>query len=141
MKKIEDYLHLYIGCQILDLYSERIGKLHGVNMGTVEPVQVLHKSLWGLQFTEVKPILRRLSSMTKEEGVKIFDASWPNNNRKDEDPAYKQSIVKRYIYDNVYDPFFVKELLSYGFDLFRLIDEGLAIDAATLETKVTDGKA
>lgn len=120
MKKIEDYLYLYFGCEISD--GNRAGILCGfmvVKYG--HRVNVLHSN--GLRMTYQlktwRPLLRPLSDMTEEEAIHL-----------NADEEYIIEIMDKYnpdrhwhlsANDMVY-------LLSKGFDLFGLIEAGLAID-------------
>jgi hypothetical protein len=132
MKKIEDYLHLYIGCEVAapnpyDDHGVEIAKgvLTGLHGEYGPEIQFIidgnaeeHPEY--VQFIKVKPILRRLSSMTEEE-----TAHW--NKLKRYNPVngkvemFQEHNEEQFLW-----------LLSKGFDLFGLIDAGLAIDAAIL---------
>lgn len=57
MKKIEDYLHLYLGCECLNSYNQ-------IHTLTVDNFKTL--SVWG------KPILRSVNDMTINEAIDIF---------------------------------------------------------------------
>lgn len=124
MRDIRQYLHLYIGCQVEAIVhyqttSRRVqGKLVGVDNGI--PILRL-KDINGIEWdndyktNEITLILRPLSSMTEEE----------RNELRALQPAGE-------------DMFWVKNLgipafymLSKGFDLFGLIDSGLAIELKT----------
>ena len=83
---------------------------------------------------EIKPVLRRLDSLTeseareltgkKNDALKIWNG-WQTGPRADYDQ------------EQIGEPSAWLKLLSWGFDLFGLIDSGLAIDAETIkeETK------
>lgn len=152
MKKIEDFLHLYWGCdcQYRGLYSEEI-KTWVINEKTIKR-------------SSTKPILRKLESMTEEEAkqvtsiceeqfvyynifkerIQITTTSTINGDK--EDSAiwlfYDGQIT---LYRNNGDlggsrmeqlknPFeLFRYLLKQGFDLFSLIDSGSAIDKSTLK--------
>lgn len=71
-KKIEDYLHLYIGCQVAEDYSGKgSGKLIGVDLFNRQAI-VKHNTIWPFDFLEVKPILRPLFDMTEDEAVQLL---------------------------------------------------------------------
>lgn len=150
MKDIKDYIHLYIGCQVMDLYNNKIGKLIVVSW---KEVLVMHHTQWGLTHGEVKPILRRLSSISDDE-VKdlfqyekiksmyreiIFERQMWNDvligitisylTGSDEDGWHPQSWTLEFSAMNAND---FAWLLSNGFDLFQLIDSNLAIDSSTI---------
>jgi hypothetical protein len=67
-----------------------------------------------------KPILRPLSDMTQKERKQI-GPTW----HKEYEPE---------ITDNEFNTEEIRLMLSKGFDLFGLIDAGLAIDKTTLQT-------
>lgn len=73
------------------------------------------ENLTGYDYKDVKPILRRLSSMTTEE------SHWWNARKQ------RKGFMAQVHADNTL------WLCSKSFDLFGLIDAGLAIDAKTLK--------
>ena len=126
---------LYLGqkCQS----PEGEGIILGVdNVGNVE----VEFGIMGPDFSqiyevgEILPILRRLDSLTeseareltgkKNDALKIWNG-WQTGPRADYDQ------------EQIGEPSAWLKLLSWGFDLFGLIDSGLAIDAETIkeETK------
>jgi hypothetical protein len=121
-KKIQDYLHLYMGC-------EGIAK-------TIAPFKTrLVVSNWsddlrdGIELCQVeeynfKPILRPLSDMTKDEESELRNI-WSDEYETGNNYT---SIIA--------DAAQIKWLLSKHFDLFGLIEAGLAIDATTLKESV-----
>lgn len=121
MKQLKDYIHHYIGCEVQN-FNEESGKLIGVEMpntAIVDPApsaidNIFRRRLWSLK--AVKPILRRLGSMTEDEDQRQF----------------REANRGHYIDMHWYPEGFAW-LLEKRFDLFGLIDAGLAIDAATLE--------
>jgi len=96
-KKIEDYLHLYLGCDV----RHNNGSI--VKMNSIALNNMLNNKY---EMQEYKPILRPLSDMTEEEKIEV---------RK---------------FDKVELPHFelTRYLLSKHFDLFGLIEAGLAIE-------------
>lgn len=150
-KKIQDYLHLYVGC-LLQINQE----------GTLQL-----KSLTGLEYRkdntftcwcngtgynsgsfDCKPMLRQLIDM-KGEDIK----AWSDNvfitvtpycvelDSKDDSGEFTEiypdgSILSRSKDDGEIRPIngglLFRILLSKGFDLFGLIESGLAIDKTTL---------
>jgi hypothetical protein len=125
-KDIKDYLHLYLG-----VYCQRMGqedvsnvyKLTGVSFDDTQ------RQWWAYfeneedcyaAIEDVFPILRPLSDMTEEE--LLIGGPIPQTNTFD--------VVGKWSPDQfVY-------LLSKGFDLFGLIEAGLAIDKTKLLVKV-----
>lgn len=149
VKEIKDYLHLYLGCEVMDLYSNRINVLTGVDNDHELPVKTLwqNKGRWALPYSEIKPILRRLSSMTEEElkiicgwplqahrevtgfrtTAKFAEISyrWPDSNMEH---GWAYSSTALYFSKEEWTPEQFLYLLSNGFDLFGLIDSGLAME-------------
>lgn len=115
-KDIKDYLHLYLGCEIIT---------HSVD-GKQVAKQILNTSwLDEIQrgYNPVKPILRPLSNMTEEEG-KEAESAW------NEFMGFGETISRGM---NCAHANRIKYLLSKGFDLFGLIEAGLALDKTTLK--------
>ncbi len=116
MKKIKfnEVAHHYIGCDVI--YTDNpntkgsLIKLTGIINAEInnEMFKFAHITPMGesLQFTEIKPILRRLSSLTEEE-KKQCGSSFTNSN--------KVFTTDEFLY-----------LTKNGFDLFDLIDNGEA---------------
>lgn len=113
---------LYIGQKIQT--PDGIGVLCGANndgivcveFGAMCPDFVLSHHV-----SHVKPILRRLSSLTESE--RITGNVWALD--KERYPNHPSGF---------YTPMEFAYLLSLGFDLFGLIDSGAAIDAAAPKT-------
>src|SRR5688572_9361170 len=148
-KKITDYLHLYLGCEVL-LPEHKIdrGTIPGI-VGTFLGYADYHRLDCRIGFRAgpegrcntylLKPKLRRLSDMTEDEvleyakidrrqtqSVKIDDGKWWSYLDADNN-FYKWMPVDF----DMPTPEGMRWLLAKGFDLFNLIDEGLAIDKAT----------
>lgn len=119
-KKIEDFLHLYFGCDceiaVIVPGQELSWERDKLN------IRWMHGCLNKL--VEVKPILRPLSDMTEEEKKEIgFEAFHMLRSDLGERnlPARNLSCMwaaRQTAY-----------LLSRSFDLFNLIPEGLALDS------------
>jgi len=143
-KDIKDYLHLYLGCEVLGEYADdeaRKGYLTGVTNGAAEcEIQFFLEDGFNVSeypewndSAKVKILLTPLSEMTKED----FRATFFDKELAAIDDAYsfekqflncpKSGDVAMYARDFLY-------LLLKGFDLFNLIPEGLAID----KTNVTN---
>lgn len=191
MKDLKDYLHLYLNSEIFCLTPNGKGKL--ITLGMLGLFGFgMSPGYKEFEAKEVKPILRRLSSMTEEEWKDIFrlakgvySDSVINDFRKmsTTEISVRQGFAQYNLshhlcYDNdvrlgysvsfsmtgykVLNKLNVGSdglgesqsefnepelmivrnqvlifhyLLKKGFDLFNLIDEVLAIDATTLETK------
>lgn len=104
--KIADYIHLYLNC------DTNWGKLVGIDNTTYTVVK--NGEMIKLDHSQsLKPILRKLGSMTNDESAEL-------NKRG-------ISIGQRKGYS--YTPLAILYLLSKHFDLFNLIEEGLAIES------------
>lgn len=112
-KKIEDYLHFHLGCELFsEATHQNVGTLHGIvgNQAYFKVNGVLYNS----DMANYKPILRPLSSLTKEEDEEFISVKFNEDfNLK---PLYT---------DNDYNSF--AWLLKNHFDPFGLIESGLAI--------------
>lgn len=151
MKDIKDYLHLYLGCE--GQYYAGYGR-HGkqwvkarlvgfTSQGKLILICYDKKGAeWGYDVVaghdEFKPSLRRLSSITKEEvadlmGVDGFikRGNWSSPFFQCEYEDLENETHSKHLYLSQMSPEQTVFLLSKGFDLFNLIDEGLAFDAAT----------
>jgi hypothetical protein len=111
MKEIKDYLHLYLGCEMLTV-DGRIVTLNLTNLGF---------ALKGIIGSELsKPILRPLSDMTEEEKIEL-----------------KLNMVQATTLNHAPEIMWTFEqmriLLSKCFDLFGLIEAGLAIDKTAIK--------
>lgn len=183
MKKIEDYLHLYVGCEVAapnpyDDHGVEIAKglLTGIHGEYGPEIQFIidgntEEDPDYVEFLKVKPILRRLSSMTEEEQKELWRLVFSMGHGNEFTDRFKDftgrvQFIDEKTYYNVPRHVMMQGverlgiesdgtvwadcdlhkwrhnqhevtrwLLSKGFDLFGLIDEGLAIDAATLEIK------
>ena len=127
-KELKDYLHLYLGCRIKSK-GGKCGDLVSVSnygMSIVvydkdkinDPRGLCINSDWLLL------ILRPLSDMTKEEKDWLDEHENFVNN-------YKQNAESELIIE--WDAEKTSYLLSKHFDLFGLIEAGLAIDKTTLK--------
>ncbi len=136
-KELKDYLHLYLGCKVEYGYdgTKKIGKLVGKDdsagwqvdkLRVLAPYQYVRDEL-------IKPILRPLSDMTEDEKVVMHDTLWIT---KEEDKHYSVSHKCTYWHlkccGREKEPEVFLYLLSKHFDLFGLIDAGLAIDKTKL---------
>jgi hypothetical protein len=115
MKNIRDYLHLYLNSNIscvVNTFSDHTEPLNVVNFN------ILYDGGY-------KPILRPLSSMAEEEFEEF---------KKHSDNDFsKMTVIDSMSIDGDYtrlchSAFAQQYLLSKGFDLFGLIESGLAIE-------------
>lgn len=132
MKELKDYIHFYIGCkcQTISRTESEQGKPMGYRVGNLVDVDILCLNvgisradtgcIW-YKFDEIKPILRPLSDMTEKE------RNFINMSKQELDQSiFEDPNASFYVTEFVY-------LLSRGFDIFGLIDAGLAIDSKTLK--------
>lgn len=129
-KKIQDYLHLYLGCECRMTKSSyhAVHELHlSVKTSFTLTAKLLHYFIAPTTMAVIKPLLRPLSDMTEEElqecGNLVYDFSDDQsgldlNNHRWEDFYLTTSEQFHW-------------LLSRHFDLFGLIESGLAIDKTT----------
>lgn len=115
---IKDYLHLYLGCEVQVQSESEKGKIK--ILACVEPVS---NKAWtesgNTHYIDlIKPILRPLSDMTEEEKR---EADLVRGNG---DGCDNYAVPEAYEF---------KYLLSKHFDLFGLIEAGLAIDKTTIK--------
>jgi len=121
---IKDYLHLYIGCEIIGEYQDEqrngyLTGLHGeygpeIQFFTEDEVNV-HEHPEYNDYDQVKLILRPLSDINQE------DMNAVSRSMHMDDKNYVITC-------NTWKPEEFMYLLSKGFDLFGLIEAGLAID-------------
>ena len=127
MKELKGYLHLYLGCEaLIEGYTNRE---HPFNYRGIINYQLLLES--GQHYSSVKaikPILRPLSDMTEEEarecGNLVYDFSG--------EPVFDKWGWKDFACLLASEQFLF--LISKHFDLFGLIESGLAVNAAKLQT-------
>lgn len=111
MKDIKDYLHLYLGCEVVTLEENynfpdlKLDCVSGLHCKLGSESRNLYWKVWPNQF---KLLLRPLSDISDEERVE-----------------YKKT--KKYYSQDCPESF--RYLLSKGFDLFGLIEAGLAVDS------------
>lgn len=118
MKVIKDYLHLHLGCDVLITVNGVRAKLIPGRGERFDEI-----SLYTALDIGVKPILRPLSSMTEDETKEMC--------RYTRDALRTVKIWTPVEVESIQPDLFVW-LLSKHFDLFGLIDAGLAIDATTI---------
>lgn len=152
-KNIKDYLHLYLGCEC-EHNSWEIGRdevptyfSQGRKISNLDEGMLSESELF-----EIKPILRPLSDMTEEEAVEVAkESEWTPHFRdvKVERNRFGDIIVSwdgmaesREEFNATGEMFYCSEqfiyLLSKHFDLFNLIESGLALDATKAKVKESD---
>ena len=129
MKDLKNYLHLYLGCEVICFLNSENPAVKPVKAILCAENHNKHGfiSLNAALVVHAKPILRPISDMTEEEAREgeIWGV-WHDVNLMGED------------WDTFgFSPHNFKHLLSKGFDLFGLIEAGLAIDKSTLKQSTT----
>lgn len=114
IKDISQYLFLYIGCD-LRVFSDGC-KSSGTVVLTGENLNLAIESGW-------KPVLRPLSDITEEEMNEYSDLAY----------HYQHEYLRLIFHDGSQ----FKYLLSKRFDLFSLIESGLAIDGTKMKVRDT----
>lgn len=120
-KQIKDFLHLYFqqSCQWKYVDWERW------NINPITAVEL--KSSFDASF-EIKPILRPLSDMTEEERLYLCQM-FPEKTFTMVDYIIKN--ITTLTLNNSFE--ITRYLLKQGFDLFGLIESGLAIDKTKMK--------
>lgn len=110
--EVKDVLHLYLGCEAM--YGDLKIVVCGLNINSYSIQNIINEETF--KISDIKPILRQLSSMTEEE----------LNEMKFNMPGGVDIPNERAAF--YITPHQVAYLLSKSFDLFGLIDAGLAIE-------------
>lgn len=131
MKKIKDYLHLYLDanvkCRCFSL-ADREGWISNLDVYLIIDFFDADSEIYA-----VMPILRKLEDMREEESgcLQKFGGSWGITNRK---YALERMFGSPHHGCHGVDvAALTAHLLSKGFDLFGLIDAGLAVNAKDLK--------
>ena len=161
-KRIEDYLHLYLGCDWQ--WEQHSGTYETGIYGTSLFNSFLLREV-ALKNGIAKPILRHLHDMTVEEAVKLCSIYSPeafgdyrfskwvavrdeanfcyNVTNEKSDMSFHVDIEEMHIkvYEDGNDAYpglenhtYFTEYLRMGFDIFSLIPAGLAIDKTKMNT-------
>jgi len=139
MKKLEDYIHLYIGCQVLITDEELVkdliesggdgrGVLTGLHgeYGPEFAANEGHHTSESPEYTwHMSLILRPLSAITENEYLEIYDLDIDGMNYKDIDQSDRYKVNLAHTWMEKKETF--RYLLSKGFDIFGLKDAGLAV--------------
>lgn len=145
-KQLKDYLHLYLGCE-MEVKHKQIAILSGVSYDE-RGKYFIHlndkeNGYYILFIQEAKPILRPLSDMSEEEKILVYLWEYPNyksgeliKNDSDEDffVVKNENGMKVYINQHHFSAETTRKLLKAGFDLFGLIESGIALDKTKLQT-------
>lgn len=134
-KQIKDYLHFYLGCECE--VANRKTLLIGCH--TNGNYQIAHaigaQDYWQAKY--IKPILRPLSDMTEKDANKItWHLSMYAGNETQLEHHFIQALIhgSKYVL-NMSDPDtfeIMRTLCKLEFDVFGLIEAGLAVDKTTI---------
>ena len=131
-KEIKDYLHLYLGCEVMTLegqgrlaeitrssncsdrvcifFKYTVCKIYEADGSHDKVISNAHHYYFGSD--DIKPILRPLSKMKKKENKELAEIIGLDTDKE----------------VHIWTPDQFVWLLKKGFDLFGLIESGLAID-------------
>ena len=134
MRELKDYAPFYLGCKVIGTYDNkpRKGYLTGVNNGGYDceiqffeedGINVFEHPVFNT-IDEIKLTLRPLPDMTKEEKIEMVLLF---------DDQFVLGQEGKYAWRATFFPSMFEYLLSKHFDLFGLIEAGLAIDKTTLK--------
>lgn len=138
MRAIEKYISLYIGCDAIKIGEEGVKKNLGLyypplylEAGNVEALGINlynteSKKVYVANFNQVKPILRHIQSITDKEIVEIWRLIFKCA------PSHigdAREHIENHMDDEMGAEIFAWAVGKY-FDLFGLIENDLAIDAA-----------
>ncbi len=129
-KKIEDYLHFYIGCECKIMKTD---KTWNVLLDLVRPITAMTiYMVIDTKQLEVKPVLSRLIDMNASQKNELRSIMRPMTG----DNLLPKIPVSHFLdlFINKNDPEIIIWLTRQGFDIFGLIDAGIAIDKNTINT-------
>lgn len=158
MKNIKDYLHLYLGCECTVEWKPFMNRNDSRHLIDGWVLQMSHNAT-----ESIKPILRPLSDMTEEEAIDIAiimygqpdSVKWRMEDKGNYFNVYRKHYAESFTIDKasgdidryskgdggmdldvtLQHHFITAYMLSKGFDLFGLIEAGLAIDKTKLSNQ------
>lgn len=128
MKELKNYIHLYLGCDIL-VEKSNYHFVHSLSIYVGDVKKMTAELLYNLSVGSgiiIKPILRPLSDLTEYEAYEYACITFPSIKRNQ---VSLKGCIKEI--NNGLKAEEVRYLLSKHFDLFNLIAEGLALDKNT----------
>ena len=128
MKDIKDYAKFYINsceCQVIAV-DTTVKNVFAKEGEIIKFDEMCHYVVTSEDVMNVKLILRHLSDMTEEEAKEI--GWWDEFENR---IIYAKDFNQKWMFSSDQ----MIGLLSRGFDLFGLIEAGLAIDSTTLNTQ------
>lgn len=141
--KLEEVIHLYLNCEVVvDGFKEEqdIAKLIGIVHEEAQLLNTCHNQHGSCHISLIKPILRKLEDMAEEEKNVLFQIVFGDDKTFGSfsyDPVEKLlsavGVMLSYgIYEEQMSNRAFAYCLSKSIDLFSLVENGLAIDAKTL---------
>src|ERR1044072_5749915 len=76
--KLQDYIHYYIGCDVITTDDNELAELVGVSEDNAHLVHKGTGSYGTCDISGVKPLLRRLEDMTEEEIIGLLQCMVPD---------------------------------------------------------------
>jgi hypothetical protein len=113
-KNVIDYLHLYLGCKI-----KKQGKIQELDSRMLARLYAMEEYISGFLNNEVKLILRPLYDITTDE---LMELQW----RKCDFDLFKSELKMKGKLN--IKPSELAFLLRQNFDIFDLIDSGIALN-------------
>jgi hypothetical protein len=144
-KKLEDYLHLYLGCDV-QADGNHVGKLLGYSARGFKEDDVMvfytvqmsdDEEDWtvfndDISMDRIKPILRPLRDMTEIEA----EQCWKTIGRLKDEEIKGDQVIHYYRNADFFESSEFLFMLSKHFDLFGLIEAGIAIDKTKVNAEV-----
>lgn len=129
MRDIKEYIHLYLWCKCVITDNKQKSFT-----GTLTPTDL--SDLFA-EIIHIKPVLRKLPSMTEEEKIRVYLWEYPNYKsgelvKNDSDNYFfvikNENGMRCNVNLHHFSAETTRKLLEAGFDLFGLIESGMAID-------------
>lgn len=142
-RNLKDYIQYYIGCRCLNTWFAPDHDCYNAGWQLMGYVPSEFKPYYLLNDTDatwtdsIKPILRRIESLTDEEKIYFYNLFPTQDNLSNNQ---KIESVTHWLEEEGADKYFwsinqFHYLLKQGFDLFNLIENQLAIDEKELTPK------
>jgi len=142
-KKLQDYIHCYIGCKCANTWFPEGHenylngwRLTGYLSTSIKPFE-LENDEDNTYTDSIKPILRKLDSMSLDEWAEVKEQLSADLVMNAESVRYKDKPYWVLVLENRVNTNTLRlndglVLIRLGYDVFNLIESDLAIDASTL---------